>query len=735
MRTTGRDNRFISLRWRLLLPVALVTTLAAMLGAYWLAGQINEPLAAPQANLLMQSSGAMSVGAADLYDSLRSEALRLAYTQGMTDLLRTGSPANVQRTAEPLARLADLDVLILTDAGGIERLGLLRVGDGAQADYAVSAATDLSADPTVQGVLRAGAAGSTGLLRTSQGLMLMVGIPISAGEDQIGVALVGRRLETALHDLTAGTGTLAAFFGSSGTALQTTLPVPPPNLADGVFAARMDAPEVQVEPVTIAETAFQAVLVPFRFGGVTLGVVGLYLPDDLPALTVSSRLATALALAAVAGVTVLGVFFVVDQRVAGRAERVTATLQSLTRGQPLRTGMTATDEIGAIGRALDQLADANEQRMDGLRVTLRRQRRETEYLLSALEALPEGVVVQDIEGRVLVMNERARDLLKNGAFSLPGLSGSANEIKGAALAPGLYTLGDPQRVEVDGRMLSAQAAAITDLGGGRVGTVVLLRDITIEVRRERLRDRMLNRMSADVQQPLAEGAQREARRDSHSTAARELSRHAAALQKLILEMREITMADAPLIQQGQRPLNLDTLVWNIANEWRQVAHAVNLNLSVQIAQKGLFVLGDERRLRWAIGNLMDNALKYTPAGGQFTLEVQGEVRGQAGLRIRDNGTGIHPDELPHVFTRFYRGTPTLTDGTVIRTPGAGQGLSISKQIIEAHGGAIEIKSKPGVGTAVYFTLPLTAPVTLALPTFADDLEGETVQLKLTGNTE
>jgi signal transduction histidine kinase len=708
-----------------------VTTLAAMLGAFWLAGQMNEPLAAPQANLLMQSSNAVSTGAVERYEYLRAEAQRLAFTHGMVDLLRTGSPANLQRTIEPLAQLAGLDAVILTGAEGVERIGLLRVGEGAQADYAVSAATDLSGDPTVQSVLRAGAAGSTGLTRTSQGLMLLVGVPVFAGDERIGIALVGQRLETVLQDLTASTGTQATFFGSSGTALQTTLPVPPPNLAAEVFSQRLNAAEVQVEAVTVAETAFQSALIPFRFGGVTLGVVGLYLPDTLPALAANSRLATALTLAAVAGTVVLVVFVVVDRQVAARAERVTAAAQALTRGQPIRTGMAATDEIGGMGRALDQLADATAERMDGLRVSLRRQRRENEYLLSALESLPEGVLVQDIEGRVLVMNERARDLLKSESLNVPGLTGQITDYLGVALAPGLYTLGDPQRVEVEGRMLSAQAAAITDLGGGRVGTVVLLRDITIEVRRERLRERVLNRMSADVQQPLAERA----RRESHSTVARELSRHAAALQKLILEMREITMADTPLIQQGQRPLHLETLVWNIANEWRQVARAANLSLSVEITQKGLFVLGDERRLRWAIGNLMDNALKYTSAGGQFTLEVQGEVRGQAALRIRDNGTGIRPEELPHVFTRFYRGTPTLADGTVIRTPGAGQGLSVSKQIIEAHGGAIEIKSKSGVGTAVYFTLPLTAPVTLALPVLADDLEGETVLLNLTANKD
>jgi signal transduction histidine kinase len=200
---------------------------------------------------------------------------------------------------------------------------------------------------------------------------------------------------------------------------------------------------------------------------------------------------------------------------------------------------------------------------------------------------------------------------------------------------------------------------------------------------------------------------------------------------LVVEMREVSTGDAaPLASDRQQALHLDTLVWTIANEWRQVASAANLTFDVVIAQKGLHVLGDERRLRWAIGNIVDNAIKYTLPGGKLSLEVQGENNGRAMLRLRDNGVGIAPDELPNVCTRFYRGNPTTADGRTLRIPGTGQGLSIAKQVIESHGGAIQIKSKPGVGTAVYFALPLTAPMSLELPQLQADMEGETVRLQV-----
>ncbi|CAG1770402.1 partial Sensor histidine kinase ResE, partial [uncultured bacterium] len=262
------------------------------------------------------------------------------------------------------------------------------------------------------------------------------------------------------------------------------------------------------------------------------------------------------------------------------------------------------------------------------------------------------------------------------------------------------------------------------------------RDITDEVRRERARDAVLSRMTWDVEKPMLDKAQAlvnpSLTPDAISRFAREMSRNAIALQKLVVELRDLStdLSTRP-VARTQRQLPLETLIWTVANEWRQVAQAENLRLDVQIEKQGLHVLGDERRLRWAIGNLVDNAIKYTPSGGALSLEIKGEEEGMARLRIRDNGVGILPADLSNLFTRFFRGTPTAPDGKVIHVPGTGQGLSVARQIIEAHGGRIHVKSTPSVGTAVYFTLPLTSPVSIELPYLTTDMEGETVRLDTT----
>ncbi|NJL57320.1 ATP-binding protein [bacterium] len=209
-----------------------------------------------------------------------------------------------------------------------------------------------------------------------------------------------------------------------------------------------------------------------------------------------------------------------------------------------------------------------------------------------------------------------------------------------------------------------------------------------------------------------------------------MTRHAVALQKTLIDMRELAFTETPIVKRSQRPLRLETLVWAVVNEWRQVARASGLTLHVMVQEQGLYILGDEKRLRWAIGNLIDNAIKYTLVGGVLSLEIRGTADDKAQLRVRDNGVGILKEDLPRVFTRFYRGTPLSPGGSVLHIPGMGQGLYVSRQIIEAHGGSIEVRSKPGKGTAVMFTLPLTSPQTLDLPLFAAeaDMDGETVQL-------
>lgn len=733
-----RQPRFISLQWRFILPLFIVLLVVAMSGAYLLANNVGGNMQIPQENILLQSSGAISERAAALYGQQRQEAQRVAFTVGVDEAVQDGDAEALAELLTAPARLAQLDSVIVTDAGGVEILGLLRVGSQEQSDYALSTGTDLSDQPVVQGVLKDAYIGATGLLRTAENTLLYTAVPISRNGKTVGVALVGQRLEAVLANLRGSTVIDVTFYGPDGALARTTLP-----LNDNTLAALHLAPESfnralvgaqPVQPLMIGSQSYKTSAFPFQFGPNVLGVMAAIAPDSIPSLAEMGRQITGLVMALIAGTVVIVVFTGVNMMVVSRVNRVTKVANELTSGQAFtRTHMQATDEIGAVGQALDRYADYVQERQDELRASLRRQRRETEHLTAVLQSLPDGIVVQDNDGRVLLMNEPAKKLLGSHrvfrSSGLGDLTAAVTDVLGAPLAPGIYMLGDPRRVELDDKMISAQAAAVLDLSNERVGTVIVLRDITNEVRLERARDALLNRFVQTAQKPLAEMARAEANRQPQAALPRELARHAVTLQKLIAEMRELSGVDAPGIREGQRPLLLDTLIWTVANEWRQIALAANLTLDVMIEHKGLHVLGDERRLRWAIGNLVDNAIKYTPPGGKISLDIRGESNGYALLRVRDNGVGIAPEELPHVFTRFYRGSPTTPAGRAIQAPGMGQGLTVARQIIEAHGGRIELRSKLQQGTAVFLALPLTASVSLELPQLQVDMEGETVQIR------
>ena len=742
LRKSGRKRRrgrFVSLRWRFTTPLFVVVLIVAMVGAYALAQNVAGGLEDSQENILLRSNRAVTDRASELYDFHRQELQRVAFTIGVPEATRDGDARALESILTSLARINEFDSLIVTDRAGIETLGLQRVETQGTTDFALSTETDLSEQVIVRSVIDEAYVGATSFMRTPGGVMLFSAAPISLGDEFVGVALVGQSLDAVLADLQSSAASELTLYGPDGGLLQTTLDDDADReslaLSGEVFSqALLAVNAVPIREFAIGDAPYEATYQPFQFGPETLGVVGVLLPDNVPFATEIGRQLTAALAAALAGAAVI-VAFISFSRIGARAEKVARVAAELAIGQSKsRTDLTPQDEISAIGYALDNFADYAHAKQDTLQKALRRQRREVNHLIAVMESLPNGVIVQDLDGRVVIMNDHARQLLgsqrvfrSSGLYELAELVG---QNLGPSLAPGIYALGDPHRIRLDERMLNAQAAAVMSVRDRRIGTVILLRDITTEVRQEHARDAMLQRLAQDIQQPMAQLGRAGAASESGMTQsfAREMTRQAVALQKMIIDLRELSNVDTLSVKRRQRALSLETLVWAVANEWKQVAQANDLTFHILIDRQGLFVLGDEKRLRWAIGNIIDNAIKYTIANGALTLEIKPEADGMANLRVRDSGVGISTDDLDKVFTRFFRGTPKTVEGERLRIPGMGQGLHIARQIFESHGGKIRIKSSLHVGTAVYMSLPLTAPVGLELPELHSTMDGETVQL-------
>ena len=189
----------------------------------------------------------------------------------------------------------------------------------------------------------------------------------------------------------------------------------------------------------------------------------------------------------------------------------------------------------------------------------------------------------------------------------------------------------------------------------------------------------------------------------------EVTREANRLSRLVANLLALARADAG-VPLKHRLLDLDEVVLDAYHEARQLSQGQVLTLDpFELIQ----VIGDEDRLKQLVLILLDNALKYTPANGYVTLGLQRLETGSK-ITVRDTGVGISPEDLPHVFERFYRADPAHG-----RDPGGtGLGLPIARWIVEQHGGKITLESQPGHGTiaTVYLPLPGGAPLTpLSIP--------------------
>jgi len=207
------------------------------------------------------------------------------------------------------------------------------------------------------------------------------------------------------------------------------------------------------------------------------------------------------------------------------------------------------------------------------------------------------------------------------------------------------------------------------------------------------------------------------------------------LGRLVTDLRDLSLAEAGRLPLHPEPLDLAELIRGIVSRLGAQAETHGVSLEVKLDEGLPIVTADPARISQVLRNLLDNALRYTPSGGVITVSACVEAPLHIGSRPRpaaakplgespgsksasgptdgcfvrvtvsDTGPGIPPEELPKVFDRFYRVDKSRTRSS----GGTGLGLSVAKQLVEAHGGRIWAESEPGRGAAFHFTLPVTPP--------------------------
>jgi len=180
------------------------------------------------------------------------------------------------------------------------------------------------------------------------------------------------------------------------------------------------------------------------------------------------------------------------------------------------------------------------------------------------------------------------------------------------------------------------------------------------------------------------------------------------VQRVQMSVGQITTLVTDLLDLGRIEAGLDTtkettpitvLARYAVEGLRAAAERKGVTLESSLPEELPMVTGDPIRLRQMIGNLIDNAIKYTPAGGTVTIDARAEGD-QVILRVSDTGPGIPPADQPYLFDKFFRAS-NIPD----ETPGTGLGLSIVKSIVDGHNGRIWVSSRLGEGTVFTVVLP------------------------------
>jgi len=231
--------------------------------------------------------------------------------------------------------------------------------------------------------------------------------------------------------------------------------------------------------------------------------------------------------------------------------------------------------------------------------------------------------------------------------------------------------------------------------------VILIRDVSDEVRLQMQRDRFISNASHELRTPVTSLKLRLGmlRDQPH-----EVEKHAEAMRRsvdnlvrLVDSLLDLSRYESGVIALSRRPVVMQTLVERTVAELQLRAEQKGVRLYFDLAADPLIAAVDEDRLMQALINVVGNAIKYTPVGGRVRVELC-EQDGRITLIVHDTGVGIPPHAIPHLFEAFYRVGNSAEKGT-------GLGLAITKEIIDMHHGSIEVHSEPGQGSRFTIRLP------------------------------
>ena len=395
-------------------------------------------------------------------------------------------------------------------------------------------------------------------------------------------------------------------------------------------------------------------------------------------------------------------------------------LDALASGQSIRVCRTrVSGPLGRLARRFNEVGPATQARLDQLT-------RDNDQLRVVLGGMTEGVIAIDARRRLLFANPSADRLLNFDPRSIGRLVAElvrSPELERAVEASLRGTEGYRGEIHLPSRESWARNATRTLSvhgsllpGGSTVGAVLVFHDVTELRRLERMRQDFVANASHELKTPLASiKAYTETLLDwalndpkVNARFLHQIDEQADRLHALILDMLSLARLESGSESFHHTPLAIREVIERCAEVHRDraVTNELNFQVDCQAISSVESVVADEEAVRQIIDNLLDNAIKYTPRGGEIRVRCHLADRSVV-IEVSDTGIGIPRDDLPRVFERFYR----VDKARSRELGGTGLGLSIVKHLAQSIRGHVDVTSRVGAGSKFRVVLPRHVPPT------------------------
>jgi signal transduction histidine kinase/CHASE3 domain sensor protein len=382
-------------------------------------------------------------------------------------------------------------------------------------------------------------------------------------------------------------------------------------------------------------------------------------------------------------------------------------------------------EVGTLATAFNEMSRSLSATQSSLAAQNDDLERLANVLRAVLDSTVDGILLSDADGEVQLANRPVIVLTRDLGMSYEGpVVDRLLSVADRMADPDSYRAAmerlraNPDEPTFDefedvssGRVFQGFTAPVLDDRGGFLGRIWTLREVTEQRELDRLKDDFVATVSHELRTPLTsmmgflemirEGEAGELNEEQQRFLAI-VYRSSERLQRLVGDLLFVARLDANGLQLQFADVDVTEIVRDAVESTAALARSRTIDLRSELAEVPS-VVGDRERLSQLVGNLISNALKFTPEGGTVTAGtfVDGD---SAVIEVTDTGIGIPEAEQSRLFQRFFRSS-TATEQAI---PGTGLGLVISRAIAEAHGGTISVRSAPGEGTSFRVELPFGA---------------------------